>query len=202
MNHIVFKICIFFSLEMLQKILENPLEKKAGRNYGPPGSKTLIYFIDDINMPEVSKNWRSPLRVQVHIVQAPERCIHLSDQPLPHQSIMVPPEKPTPFIRQREWWDGREKPGKYEGQRPTAVTFCRAFTTTRRHFYSRLFLFFFKSARPAIVLQKPPHFFSIFPYHSLFLIKEKTLNKKHLWKMKTLNLFFFRNLKTVLYWRW
>lgn len=39
--------------EMLQKILEKPLEKKAGRNYGPPGNKTLIYFVDDINMPEV-----------------------------------------------------------------------------------------------------------------------------------------------------
>lgn len=32
--------------EMLQKVLEKPLEKKAGRNYGPPGSKTMIYFID------------------------------------------------------------------------------------------------------------------------------------------------------------
>lgn len=39
--------------EMLQKILEKPLEKKAGRNYGPPGNKNLIYFIDDLNMPEV-----------------------------------------------------------------------------------------------------------------------------------------------------
>ena len=39
--------------EMLQRILEKPLEKKAGRNYGPPGSKKLIYFIDDMNMPEV-----------------------------------------------------------------------------------------------------------------------------------------------------
>lgn len=39
---------------MLQKILEKPLEKKAGRNYGPPAGKTLIYFIDDINMPEAS----------------------------------------------------------------------------------------------------------------------------------------------------
>ena len=38
---------------MLQKILERPLEKKAGRNFGPPGNKTLIYFIDDMNMPEV-----------------------------------------------------------------------------------------------------------------------------------------------------
>ncbi|XP_067860408.1 dynein axonemal heavy chain 9-like [Heptranchias perlo] len=38
---------------MLQAILEKPLEKKAGRNYGPPGTKKLIYFIDDMNMPEV-----------------------------------------------------------------------------------------------------------------------------------------------------
>ncbi|XP_055614548.1 dynein beta chain, ciliary, partial [Uranotaenia lowii] len=39
--------------EMLQRVLEKPLEKKAGRNYGPPGNKTMVYFIDDMNMPEV-----------------------------------------------------------------------------------------------------------------------------------------------------
>jgi len=39
--------------EMLQRVLEKPLEKKAGRNYGPPGSKRLVYFVDDLNMPEV-----------------------------------------------------------------------------------------------------------------------------------------------------
>ncbi|KAL6090808.1 hypothetical protein STEG23_013234, partial [Scotinomys teguina] len=38
---------------MLQAVLEKPLEKKAGRNYGPPGNRKLIYFIDDMNMPEV-----------------------------------------------------------------------------------------------------------------------------------------------------
>ena len=38
---------------MLQIILEKPLEKKAGRNYGPPGNKKLVYFVDDMNMPEV-----------------------------------------------------------------------------------------------------------------------------------------------------
>jgi dynein heavy chain len=63
---------------LLQQIMEKPLERKAGRNYGPPGSKVLrlnknylrkvffilnlnnlyfyqrlIYFIDDMNMPEV-----------------------------------------------------------------------------------------------------------------------------------------------------
>ncbi|XP_018058898.1 PREDICTED: dynein heavy chain 9, axonemal [Atta colombica] len=39
--------------DMLQKVLEKHLEKKAGRNYSPPGTKLLVYFIDDMNMPEV-----------------------------------------------------------------------------------------------------------------------------------------------------
>ena len=38
---------------MLQTVMEKPLEKKAGRKYGPPGTKKLIYFIDEMNMPEV-----------------------------------------------------------------------------------------------------------------------------------------------------
>ncbi|KAL6489650.1 hypothetical protein MHYP_G00033910, partial [Metynnis hypsauchen] len=33
----------------LQKLLEKPLEKKAGRSYTPQGSKRLVYFIDDLN---------------------------------------------------------------------------------------------------------------------------------------------------------
>jgi dynein heavy chain len=28
-----------------------PLEKKAGKNFGPPGKLKLIYMIDDLNMP-------------------------------------------------------------------------------------------------------------------------------------------------------
>lgn len=43
--------------EMLQQILEKPLEKKTGKNYGPPGNKKLIYFIDDMNMPEVCSSY-------------------------------------------------------------------------------------------------------------------------------------------------
>lgn len=39
--------------EILQKTLEKSLEKKVGRNYGPIGSKFLIYFVDDLNIPEV-----------------------------------------------------------------------------------------------------------------------------------------------------
>lgn len=34
-------------------VLEKPLEKKAGRKFAPPSTKRLIYFIDDLNMPEV-----------------------------------------------------------------------------------------------------------------------------------------------------
>ncbi|NWI54818.1 DYH17 protein, partial [Calyptomena viridis] len=40
---------------MLQAVLEKPLEKKSGRIFGPPGNRRLVYFIDDMNMPEVDK---------------------------------------------------------------------------------------------------------------------------------------------------
>ena len=30
---------------MLQVVLEKPLEKKAGKNYGPPGTKKLVYSV-------------------------------------------------------------------------------------------------------------------------------------------------------------
>lgn len=45
----------YTSSEMLQKILEKQLEKKAGRNFGPQGAKSMIYFIDDMNMPMVDE---------------------------------------------------------------------------------------------------------------------------------------------------
>ena len=35
----------FTNSNMFQKILEAPLEKKAGKNFGPPGNKKLIYFV-------------------------------------------------------------------------------------------------------------------------------------------------------------
>ncbi|KAL3909005.1 MAG: hypothetical protein SGPRY_009579 [Prymnesium sp.] len=39
----------------LQFMLEAPLEKKTGSMFGPPGTKKLIYFIDDFNMPTPDK---------------------------------------------------------------------------------------------------------------------------------------------------
>ncbi|GAB6022905.1 Dynein heavy chain 9, axonemal [Chamberlinius hualienensis] len=51
----VTKISFHFytSSEMLQRALEKSLEKKAGRKFGPVGGRKLIYFIDEMNMPEV-----------------------------------------------------------------------------------------------------------------------------------------------------
>ena len=40
---------------LLQSGMESVLEKKTGRTFGPTGSKRLVYFIDDLNMPEVDK---------------------------------------------------------------------------------------------------------------------------------------------------
>ena len=39
----------------VQAMLEAPLEKKTGTIFGPPGTKKLIYFIDDFNMPSPDK---------------------------------------------------------------------------------------------------------------------------------------------------
>ena len=36
-------------------MMEIPLEKKAGRLYAPPGKLSMVYFIDDVNMPALDK---------------------------------------------------------------------------------------------------------------------------------------------------
>lgn len=48
-----FVIFLNLCIKCTPGILEKPLEKKAGRKFGPPTAKRLIYFIDDLNMPEV-----------------------------------------------------------------------------------------------------------------------------------------------------
>ena len=45
----------FTDVITFQKTLESTLEKKAGINYAPPGTKKLVYFIDDMNMPKLDK---------------------------------------------------------------------------------------------------------------------------------------------------
>ena len=41
--------------QVLFNTMSLPLEKKTGTNFGPPGNAKLIYFVDDINLPEVDK---------------------------------------------------------------------------------------------------------------------------------------------------
>lgn len=45
----------FTDAKVLQTNMEAPLEKKTGTNYGPPGKAALVYFLDDLNLPEVDK---------------------------------------------------------------------------------------------------------------------------------------------------
>jgi dynein heavy chain len=37
----------------LQFFIEGAIEKRVGRTYGPPPTKTMVYFLDDLNMPKV-----------------------------------------------------------------------------------------------------------------------------------------------------
>jgi len=39
----------------LQVTLEAPLEKKTGTNWGPPGKANMVFFIDDMNLPQVDE---------------------------------------------------------------------------------------------------------------------------------------------------
>ena len=60
----------FTNAKLLQATMEAPLEKKTGTNFGPPGATTrMIYFLDDMNLPEVDPyNTQSALAlVRQHI---------------------------------------------------------------------------------------------------------------------------------------
>jgi dynein heavy chain len=43
----------YTSASVLLTSLEAPLQKRTGSSYGPPGAVKLVYFIDDLNLPEV-----------------------------------------------------------------------------------------------------------------------------------------------------
>lgn len=52
---------------MCQNSIEVELDKRGGKNFGPPGGKKMTIFMDDLSMPEVRiKAVRKTLRM-VHI---------------------------------------------------------------------------------------------------------------------------------------
>ena len=40
--------------QIFQMFIENSMEKRQGKTYGPPGGKKMIIFIDDVSMPEIN----------------------------------------------------------------------------------------------------------------------------------------------------
>lgn len=40
---------------MCQNSIEVELDKRGGKNFGPPGGKKMTIFMDDLSMPEVRK---------------------------------------------------------------------------------------------------------------------------------------------------
>eukprot|EP00937_MAST-01D_sp_MAST-1D-sp2_P002818 g2818.t1 len=39
----------------LQKQIEAPIDRRAGRSFGPPAGKQMLYFLDDLNLPHVEE---------------------------------------------------------------------------------------------------------------------------------------------------
>jgi dynein heavy chain len=53
--HTTVNMNFYTSAAVLLTSLEAPLQKRTGSTFGPPGGAKMIYFIDDLNLPEVDK---------------------------------------------------------------------------------------------------------------------------------------------------
>jgi len=53
---------------MCQSTIEVELEKRGGRNFGPPGGKAMTIFMDDVSMPEINKWGDQPTLEMVRLV--------------------------------------------------------------------------------------------------------------------------------------
>ena len=51
--HATTNMNFYTSAAILLTSLEAPLQKRTGSVFGPPGSAKLVYFVDDLNLPEV-----------------------------------------------------------------------------------------------------------------------------------------------------
>lgn len=53
---------------MCQNSIEVELDKRGGKNFGPPGGKKMTIFMDDLSMPEVTL-FMTMMKVSVCIVK-------------------------------------------------------------------------------------------------------------------------------------
>jgi dynein heavy chain len=53
--HLTVNMNFYSSGAVIQAALESPLQKRTGSLFGPPGAAKLVYFVDDLNLPEVDK---------------------------------------------------------------------------------------------------------------------------------------------------
>eukprot|EP01038_Epipyxis_sp_PR26KG_P005447 gene5447-7540_t len=53
--HTTVNMNFYTTAAVLLTSMEAPLQKRTGTTYGPPGSAKLVYFIDDLNLPEVDR---------------------------------------------------------------------------------------------------------------------------------------------------
>eukprot|EP00899_Mesostigma_viride_P021711 jgi/Mesvir1/29541/Mv05860-RA.1 len=69
------RLSYYSSAAGLQEQLESGLEKKTGRNYGPPGKKRLVFAVDDLSLPRVDAyGTQAPIAMLQQIVDL--RMVH------------------------------------------------------------------------------------------------------------------------------
>ena len=54
-KHSMISMNYFTDSKSLQVQMENPIDKRSGRTFGPPANTKLIYFVDDINLPYIEE---------------------------------------------------------------------------------------------------------------------------------------------------
>lgn len=141
---------------------------------------------------------RSATGENTHSTSPGAHYVHLSSQ-LPHRSIMVPPEKLyiIPSNGRDEVEGLRQVNTRVNCWQPPLLNVC---SLRQRNIFIYFIIFIFKFFKHfyftlnlhtlRLYFENHLILFFYYPYHSLFLTKENTFNKKHLWKIKREILFF------------